>query len=151
MDEATEGDDPQQADAPDQAIPSMDQPSENDAQPAAEESVKGSQDKTARKDTVENKPEEDGGQNQEAENEEVEGVGMAESRQNQGHEGQEKSKVNRKTLKEEDKDEDKGKGKPRKPGQSDPNRALADQRKERVLQVIISPSLLSLEKRGLFL
>jgi hypothetical protein len=100
---------------------------------------------------VENKPEEDGGQNQEAENEEVEGVGMAESRQNQGHEGQEKSKVNRKTLKEEDKDEDKGKGKPRKPGQSDPNRALADQRKERVLQVIISPSLLSLEKRGLFL
>lgn len=135
MEESAEGDDPQKADAPDQAVPSMDQPSETEAQPATEESVKGSQDKTARKDTAENKPEEDGGQNQEADNEDVEGIGMAESRQNKGHEGQEQSKVNRKTAKDE-KEEEKGKGKPRKPGQSDPNRALADQRKERVLQVI---------------
>ena len=134
MEEPDASDNPQQAES-NQAVPSMDQPSQTEAQPAAEESVKGSQDKTARKDTADNKPEEDGGQNQEADNEDVEGIGMAESRQNQGHEGEEKSKVNRKTVKDQKEDEAKGQGKPRKPGQSDPNRALAEERKQRVLQV----------------
>ncbi len=144
MEETSEGDNPEPAQPMEEAVPSMDEPSKAEAQPAADQSVKGSQDKTARKDTVENEPEDEGGQNQEAENEETEGVGMAESRQSEGHEGQEQSRVNRKTLQEKD-EEAAGKGKPRKPGQSDPNRALADIRKERVLQVIFLFSFKILE------
>lgn len=132
--EAAEGDNPQPAEQTDY-VPSKDKPSEEEAQPAAADSVKGSQDKTAPQETADNKPEEEGGQNQEAENDDTEGVGMAESRQAQGHDGQEKSRVNRKAIKKDEEEESAGKGKPRKPGQSDPNRALADNRKERVLQV----------------
>jgi len=133
MEESNENDSSQTAD-PEQAIPSMDQPSEAEAQPATEEAVKGSQDRTANKDQQTEKMPEEAGQNEEAANDETEGIGMAESRQTEGHDGQEQSKVNRQTLKKEE-DEARGKGKPKKPGQSDPNRALADDRKERVLQV----------------
>ena len=133
MEESSENDNPAQTADPEQAVPSMDQPSEADAQPATEEAVKGSQDKIAKK-QVEKMPQEDGGQNEEAANDETEGIGMAESRLTEGHDGQEQSKVNRQTLKKEE-DEARGKGKPKKPGQSDPNRALAEDRKERILQV----------------
>ena len=117
-----------------QAAPSLDRPAESEAQPAADDAVKGSQDKTAQK--PEEEKTEEAGTNQEADNEDNEGVGMAESRQTQGHEGQEKSKVNRQ-LPNRKEEEAGGKSKPKKPGQSDPERALADQRKERVLQVVV--------------
>ena len=134
IEESAEGDTQQPAEPVDEALPSKDQPSEAEAQPASDQAVKGSQDKTAPKEMADNEPEEEGGQNQEADNDETEGVGMAESRQTEGHEGQQQSKVNRKRMKEKEEDAA-GKGKPKKPGQSDPNRALADARKERVLQV----------------
>ena len=133
---------------PEKAVPSTDQPSKSEAQPATEEAVKGSQDKTARPEqTAETKPEEgeDQGQNQEAENEESEGVGMAESRQASGHEGERKSSINRKTLKEE-KEEEKGRGKPNKPGESDPDRALADRQLQKAMQVHTTKPDLSKEK-----
>ena len=133
MEESNENDSAQTAD-PEQAAPSMDQPSEAEAQPATEEAVKGSQDRTANKDEKTEKMPEDAGQNEEAANDETEGVGVAESRQTEGHDGQEQSKINRQTLKKDD-DDARGKGKPKKPGQSDPNRALADDRKQRILQV----------------
>ena len=121
-----------------QAVPSLDQPSQAEAQPAADEAVKGSQDRTAQQ-QEEDAPPQDGQSNQEAENEDAEGVGAAESRQNRGHEGQQRhSKVNRQTPNVKDEHEELGKAKPKKPGQSDPDRALAEKRKERVLQVPLS-------------
>merc|ERR1712071_705491 len=101
MEESSENDNPAQTADPEQAVPSMDQPSEADAQPATEEAVKGSQDKIAKK-QVEKMPQEDGGQNEEAANDETEGIGMAESRLTEGHDGQEQSKVYRQTLKKEE-------------------------------------------------
>lgn len=131
-------DDSKEEGAPDQAhqeeaAPSATETVEPNAQPS-NDTVKGAQTQAAANEQADVTPPEDNtGSNQEADDEDKQGVGTAESKQMEGHEGREQTRTNNNKFDEKEKRNAKEKsGDPRK---SDPNRALADALKERVLQV----------------
>lgn len=130
-------DDSKEEGAPDQAqqeqaTPSATETVQPDAQPS-NDTVKGDEKQAAasqQKDVT--PPEENTGSNQEADDEDKEGVGTAESKQMEGHEGCEQTRTRNENKSNEKQNAKEKSGDPRK---SDPNRALADALKERVLQV----------------